>query len=135
MGRRAVIVLDTHVMIYDALAPARVSSRARKAIDSGYEDENLACADISLWEVAMLIARGRVDPLMDPREFMDTMIAARRVRVLPITIDIAVLAQSDLFAHGDPADRLIAATAQLHGATLVTSDTKLRALSHLDTIW
>ena len=122
-------------MIYDALAPERMSSRARKAINSGYKDESLACADISLWEVAMLIARGRVDPLMDAREFMQTLIAARRVRILPITADIAVLAQSDLFAHGDPADRLIAATAQLHGAALVTSETKLRSLSHVKTIW
>ena len=129
------IVLDTHVMIYDALAPERMSSRARKAVNSGYKDESLACADISLWEIAMLIARGRVDPVMDAREFIESMIAARRVRVLPITIDIAVLAQSDLFAHGDPADRLIASTAQLHGAALVTADTRLRALSHVKTIW
>ena len=129
------IVLDTHVMIYDALAPERMSTRARKAINSGYKDESLACADISLWEIAMLIARGRVDPVMDAREFIESMIAARRVRVLPITIDIAVLAQSDLFAHGDPADRLIASTAQLHGAALVTADTRLRALSHVKTIW
>ena len=129
------IVLDTHVMIYDALAPERMSTRARKAINSGYKDESLACAGISLWEIAMLIARGRVDPVMDAREFMEAMIAARRVRVLPITIDIAVLAQSDLFAHGDPADRLIASTAQRHGAALVTADTRLRALSHVKTIW
>ena len=129
------IVLDTHVMIYDALAPERMSSRARKAVNSGYKDESLACADISLWEIAMLIARGRVDPLIDAREFIETMIAARCIRVLPITIDIAVLAQSDLFAHGDPADRLIASTAQRHGAALVTADTRLRALSHVKTIW
>ena len=129
------ILLDTHVMIFDALSPSKLTSRARTAIQSGYADDDLACADISLWETAMLVARRRIDPGMTAQEFLDDMIVARRIRTLAITPEIAILAQSDAFAHGDPADRLIAATAQLHGAALVTSDAKLRGLSHISTIW
>lgn len=129
------IVLDTHALVYDALAPRRLSARARKAIESGYADGALACSDISLWEIAMLISRKRLDPAMDARQFLDDMIAARQVRVLPISPAIAVLSQSDMFAHGDPADRLIAATARLHLAPLVTSDTQLRKLKEVATIW
>lgn len=129
------IVLDTHALVYDALAPRRLSARARKAIESGYADGALACSDISLWEIAMLISRKRLDPAMDARHFLDDMIAARQVRVLPISPAIAVLSQSDMFAHGDPADRLIAATARLHLAPLVTSDTQLRKLKEVTTIW
>ena len=66
---------------------------------------------------------------------MDDIIAARQVLVLPITAEIAVLSQSDMFAHGDPADRLIAATARLHRAPLMTSDVKLRKLKEVATIW
>jgi len=129
------IVLDTHALIYDALAPARLSARARKAIDRAFTERDLACSDISLWEIAMLIARKRLDPAMDARQFLDDMIAARHIRVVPITAEIAVLSQSDMFSHGDPADRLIAATALLHRAPLVTSDERLRALKEVTTIW
>jgi PIN domain nuclease of toxin-antitoxin system len=129
------MVLDTHALIYDALTPARLSARTRKAIALAFTDRELACSDISLWEIAMLIARKRLDPVIDARQFLEDMIAARHVRVLPITAEIAVLAQSDAFSHGDPADRLIAATARLHRAPLITSDARLRRLKEVTTIW
>ena len=129
------IVLDTHALIYDALTPARLSARARKAIALAFTERELACSDISLWEIALLIAHKRLNPVMDARQFLDDLIAARYVRVLPITAEIAVLSQSDLFSHGDPADRLIAATARLHRAPLITSDARLRKLKEVATIW
>lgn len=83
----------------------------------------------------MLIAKRRLDPGMDARQFLGDMIAARRLNVLPITPEIALLAQSDAFSHGDPADRLIAASALFHRARLVTSDSTLRKHKELDTVW
>ncbi len=129
------IVLDTHALVYDALAPLRLSARARKAIDHAFATRELACCDISLWEVAMLVARDRLDPGMDARQFLDDLIVARRLQVLPITPEIAVLSQADAFSHGDPADRLIAATALYHRAQLVTSDSRLRKLTQIATVW
>lgn len=129
------IVLDTHILVYDALSPSKLSARARKAIESAFADRTLACSDISLWEIAMLISRRRLDTGMDAREFIDDLIRAREIRVLPISAEIAALSQSDVFAHGDPADRLIAATAILHRATLVSSDAKLRKLKEVAVIW
>ncbi len=131
----SVIVLDTHVLVFDALNPARLSARARKAINQADANRELACCDISLWEIAMLIAKRRLDPGMDARQFLDDTIAVRRLNVLPITPEIAVLAQSDAFSHGDPADRLIAASALFHRARLVTSDARLRKLKDLHTVW
>jgi PIN domain nuclease of toxin-antitoxin system len=130
-----VIVLDTHAIIFDALVPKRLSPRARKAIEAAAEERQIACSDISLWEIAMLVSRGRLDPAMDARQFLDDVITARSIQVLSITPEIAVLSQSDAFAHGDPADRLIAATAQSFRASLVTSDERLRALKEVTTIW
>ena len=129
------IVLDTHALVFDALSPSRLSARARKTIELGFARRELACSDISLWETAMLIARGRLNPRVDARQFLDDMILGRRVQVLPITAEIAVLAQSDMFVHGDPADRLIAATAHFHEVPLVTSDTRLRKVKALATVW
>ena len=129
------LILDTHVLIYDALTPSRLSARARKAIDTGFAHRELACSDISLWELAMLIARKRVDPAMDANGFLNDVLSARSIEVLPITPEIAVLSQSETFAHGDPADRLIAASARFHNASLVTSDQRLRELKDLTTLW
>ena len=134
-GFVALIVLDTHVLVYDALTPSRLSARARKTIDAGFARGDLACSDISLWEIAMLVARKRIDPAMDVGQFLNDIISARGIQVLAITPEIAVLSQSETFAHGDPADRLIAASAQFHTAPLITSDQKLRALTEVKTIW
>lgn len=128
-------VLDTQVLIYDALEPKRLSRRARAALDEGADARALACSDISLWEIALLAARGRIDAGPDIAAFIESALQQRLVRILPITPAIATLAQSDLFSHGDPADRIIGATALNHGAPLVTADGELRRIARLRTIW
>jgi PIN domain nuclease of toxin-antitoxin system len=64
-------------------------------------------------------------------EFIEDLVAARAIRILPITPKIAVVAQSEVFAHGDPADRLIGATAIAHAAQLVSGDKNLKKVSGL----
>jgi PIN domain nuclease of toxin-antitoxin system len=106
-----VVVLDTNALIFDALQPKRLSARALRAIESATARGDIACSDISLWEIAMLVAKGRLDPGVELTRFLHDVIQARGLDVMPITPEIAVLAQSDQFTHGDPADRIIAATA------------------------
>lgn len=129
------ILLDTHVLLFDALTPERLSARAVAAIEQGAAQGDLALADISVWEVAMLVARGRIAPAVDALPFIQDMLLVRRIRVLPITPEVAVLAQDPAFTHGDPADRLIAATARHHGAPLVTADEKLHGLPGVAVVW
>lgn len=83
----------------------------------------------------MLIFKGRIDVKADPVRFIDDIVQALRLSVLPISPDIAVMAQSGAFMHGDPADRLIASTAMVYGALLVTADEYLRSIPGLKTIW
>ncbi|OGQ96575.1 MAG: hypothetical protein A2521_15500 [Deltaproteobacteria bacterium RIFOXYD12_FULL_57_12] len=130
------ILLDTCVMIYDALTPEQLSRRAVAELGKGRLAGNLACSDISLWEIAMLMSKGRVKPAMPPQDFLVDVVAANRLRVLPITPGIAFHASyhADL-TDGDSADRIIAATALYHKASLLTSDTRLRELKNLKTIW
>ncbi|MBI4082212.1 MAG: type II toxin-antitoxin system VapC family toxin [Candidatus Lambdaproteobacteria bacterium] len=129
------VVCDTHVLIYDALEPARLSRRAARSIDSAEKAQRLACADISLWEIAMLMAKGRLAVDAAPEELLQAILSARQVRVLPITPAIAALACSPRFDHGNPADRLIAATAVVHRGMLLTKDKHLGKVPGLTTIW
>jgi PIN domain nuclease of toxin-antitoxin system len=130
------LVLDTCALIYDALSPNRLSRKAEKAIMKGDEDGKLACSDISLWEIAMLIGNGRLDPGTDVITFLRLLNSARQIRVMPISPEIAATsASSSLFVHGDPADRIIAATAIVHKAELVTCDGHLSAIKGLRVIW
>lgn len=129
------LVLDTHVLVAGALDPKGLSRRAREAIAQGQAANELACSDISLWEIAMLIARRKIEVGPSPEGFISDVIESRSVLVLAITPKIAVLAQSDEFSHGDPADRIIAATALAHRARLVSADQRLRKVKDLSVIW
>ncbi len=129
------ILLDTCTLIFDALTPDRLSPAACAVLDEGERERVLACADISLWEIAMLVSKGRLSPGTDSRIFCHLALDARGVRVLPITADIAAASVRLQLPHGDPADRLIAATAHVNDAPLVTADKHLLGCPAIETIW
>jgi PIN domain nuclease of toxin-antitoxin system len=135
-GRPAVLILDTCAIVFDALDAGRLSKKAGAAIAQADAAGGLACCDISLWEIAMLIAKGRLDPGTDSQSFIRLVLAARNFEVVPITPEIAARsAQPQFCPHGDPADRIIAATAMIHKAKLVTSDRKLVTVDGLHIVW
>lgn len=128
------LILDTCVLIYVSLTPERLTTRVQSALDAGQAKGALYCADISLWELAMLMSKGRLDPGCPAHEYIDLVLLARGIEVLPITSEIASTSAS-LALHADPADRLIAATAICHRAPVVTSDKKLIGFGRIDTVW
>ena len=129
------IICDTHVMIHWSLAPERLSPKAVVAIEQGRKNGTLACADISLWEIAMLAARGRIKISVAPAQFIQDVLLALGLQVLPITPEVAARSQDEQFLHGDPADRLIAATTLVYQAQLITADGKLAEVPGLPVIW
>ena len=129
------VFCDTQALVFWALDRFRLSSAARRAIEEAAGQGTLACADISLWEIAMLCAKGWIAAPLGRGEWLQDLVTALRLEVVAINLEIAVLAQASCFQHGDPADRLIGATARHHHAPLITSDAKLRAVSELETIW
>jgi PIN domain nuclease of toxin-antitoxin system len=130
-----VIICDTHVLVFDALAPARLSAKARRRLKDAESAGQLACADISLWEIAKLIAKRRLEVEEEPESFIQTVLDARGYRVISINPKIAALSQSTDFSQKDPADRLIAATALAIGAELLSADQAMRAIPGLKVAW
>lgn len=129
------IILDTCAIIFDALTPDKLSVDAKKAILSSEKKSKLFCSDISLWEIAMLIQKNRIDVEMDTKSFLQAVLDARQMQVLSINVDIAALSTQTEFRHFDPADRLIAATAIYYESSLVTCDKHLNNIPNLPIIW
>lgn len=130
------IVLDTCALIFDGLAPDKLGKKALRTIENGEERGILACSDISLWEISMLIKKGRLDPGTDAISFINLALSARKIKVMPITPEIAYISSfHKSFVHHDPADRLIAATTLHYNGILITCDGLLRNIKELSTIW
>ena len=128
------IVLDTHAWIWWVSEPGRLTERGRELIDIS---DAIGISPMSCWEVATKAARGRLQLDRPTRNWVCHALARPRTRVLDFTPDIAVAA-AELGRHGlhgDPADRIIAATAAAHGAVLLTKDRKLRASELVATAW
>lgn len=130
------ILLDTHILLWLCLEPKRLSRRAAAAIRKAAPGGGLAVASISLWEIAMLIALGRLSPRGTPEAWLTELIRASGVVVKEVTPAVAVLSTQfpDNFSR-DPADRLIGATARAEGLALVTRDEIMRGSPLLKTIW
>lgn len=130
------LILDTCALVFDSLDPDRLSKKAKAAIAQADDAGTVACCDISLWEIAMLMSKKRLDPGTNTQEFIQLVLAARKIDVIPITPEIAAKsALSEFCPHGDPADRIIAASTIIHKAKLVTSDRKLATVTGLQIVW
>lgn len=129
------ILCDTPVLVWAVLAPEKLSGKATSRLEQARAAGELACADISLWEIAMLLERGRLQSPLPADVFLATLCKALLLQILPISPRIAALAQSGIFHHGDPADRLIAATAIAHDIELITADPELQRVAGLRTVW
>jgi PIN domain nuclease of toxin-antitoxin system len=129
-----VILLDTHVLVWMASDPKRLSKKARAAIRRERKKTGVAIAAITLWELAWLAENGRIQVTGSVESFVRE--TASRVIVAPITPEIAAFAvQLPSSFPKDPADRLIAATAMVEGAALVTADEGIRQAKVVQTIW
>lgn len=130
------ILLDTHVLVWAVAEPRRLSRSAARAIRGARTTDGVAIAAISLWELAVLFARGHLRGNGTTEASIQRMVEEIGVIVIPITTSIAALATQfpDDYPR-DPADRLIGATARAGGLALVTRDEGIRSSMLLETIW
>jgi PIN domain nuclease of toxin-antitoxin system len=137
MDGQSVIVLDTHVLVWWAGDERkRLSRKAVRALQQHGKRNELLVSSISFFEIVTLERRGRLRFSMPVTEWLANVRRLPEYRLEPLTDDIAERAGQfgDAFP-GDPADRLIAATALGRNAPLVTHDDRLREFQSLQIIW
>lgn len=106
----------------------------RKAAAAIAKADRVGLPAIVFWEMALLVRKGRLDLGMSAEDWAEKIQMIPRVAALPLTPEVAVLADS-LRMHADPADRFVVATALHHRISLITKDRLLRQLKIVKTIW
>lgn len=130
------IIADTHVIIWDALQPEKISRNAAEAIHHANETDGIVVCDISLWEIAMLMKKQKIRIEATYLEFIEIVIASNKYVFRGLTPDIADMSVNlPPEVNNDPADRIIAATAVVYDLPLVTADRNLRQAEYVVTVW
>ncbi|CAM3170571.1 type II toxin-antitoxin system VapC family toxin [Rariglobus hedericola] len=132
MKTRIKYILDTHAFLWAATDEPMLGGKAARVI-STTPYEHLGIADVTLQEIGLLLHSDR----LSFRGKASTVLAVMLdyVTVLPITLEIAIAAPALSLPHGDQFDRIITATAKIHGVPLITKDGNITDSGVVTTIW
>jgi PIN domain nuclease of toxin-antitoxin system len=129
------VLADTHIVLWLALEPERISKRAQDAMDEARGNgTGLAISAMTLVEIATLFGRRQFHLTLNLESFLDEL--ERRCVGLPINARMCARMLSLRTGYPkDPADRVIGATALVEGIGLVTADREIRRPKVVRTIW
>jgi PIN domain nuclease of toxin-antitoxin system len=120
------ILLDTHILIWLLEDSERISEAVHVQIQQAADEDSLYVAAITPWEIAMLVASGRLRLGQDVAEWLEAALSLPGIRLESLSPAIAVAStRLPWQVHPDPADRMVLATARHLDATLITSDQKI----------
>lgn len=126
------LIVDTHYLIWDLQGNPRFDHAISFLEDFGTE---VYISSISFWELGMLVGKGKITLPYSINQFFADLIRLRGYKILHLTPSISdIVSQYANEINGDPADRVIAATAMVQNATLLTADLDLRSLSFIKTV-
>jgi PIN domain nuclease of toxin-antitoxin system len=123
-----ILLLDTHVWLWLLSGERGLKRSALAAIEGAARRGLIRVSAISIWEVAMLESKGRIRLAKDCLAWINEALSAPGLSLVPLTPEIAV--ESSRLPgtfHGDPADRILVATARLQAAVLLTRDERILA--------
>lgn len=124
------LLLDTHIWLWSLADVSQLSRRVQQELRD--PDNELWLSPVSTWEALLLNAKGRIRLQGNVREWVAE--ATKHLREAPLTHEIVVAAQELPLSHPDPADRFLAAAAEVLGLTLVTADQRLLGLGKIATL-
>lgn len=129
------VLLDTHVWVWWLTPHSPLTRTERWGLDERAERRELFVSAISLWEAQMLHSKRRLELPVDFADWLAQAADPRMISVLPLDVEVvATLGRLPRSFHGDPADRIIAATARAHALPLATRDAAIRR-SRVVKIW
>lgn len=119
------LLLDTHVWLWSHTEPERLAKRVTAAVSDRTND--LWLSPISVWEFLLLAHRGRVHVQggLSARDWVEAALSRVPMHDAALTREVALRSRSVRLEHEDPADRFLAATAEVYELTLVTADERL----------
>lgn len=130
------ILLDTHSLIWWFDNDPRLSTSAKRTIDTEQQTGLIGISSFSCWEIALLASRRKIYLTNEIRAWPGAITAISRVRFIPVDNNIAV---ASIYLPGklnkDPADRIIVATAMQLNIPIVTTDARTRAYPYVQPIW
>jgi PIN domain nuclease of toxin-antitoxin system len=131
-----VIVLDTHAFVWWVGGASDLSARAKRAIDAAVRQAPVVVSAISIFEIATAVRRERLQLKAPLDEWLQDIRALPELHIEPVTADIAHLAGTlESEVPGDPADRIIVATAIVLETKLVTADVLISKSRRIETVW
>ena len=120
------LLLGTHAWVWFMLGDKHLKNQYIQLIEKAINDSTIYLAGISLWEIAMLVRKKRIQLPQPCLEWLEQAMLSTQPEILPVTTSIAVESTQlpDGF-HGDPSDRLIVATCRIHQLNLMKADKKI----------
>ena len=125
------ILLDTSTLLFWTLNRKRLSLAAAEAIETA---ERIALSSISVWEIGIKVKKGRLEIPYPIDEYVRNLKTVQKIEILAVDEAVWLKSLALDWSHGDPADRVIVATAVLNTCPLITSDRVIRAF-YEDAIW
>lgn len=119
------VLLDTHVILWSLLSPDELDKSSLQIIEKAQEKDQLYLSSITLWEIAMLKSKKRINVYQPIKEFLQFITDIDGLSIIDISASIAAESVMLDDFHGDPADRIIAATAVSSSLVLLTRDKKI----------
>ena len=130
------IVLDTHALVWWVTGTAGLSQRARRAIEAAARQGPVTSSAISIFEITTAVRRERLRLSIPLDQWLRDVRTLPELHIEPVTADIAHLAGTlEPEVPGDPADRIIVATAIVLEAKLVTADERISRSRRVETVW
>ena len=128
------LLMDTHIWYWFAIGDKALTTKIISIINDAALDDSLYLAAISVWEIAMMESKGRVNFKLPTLQWIEEALKGVPIQLVPLYPAISVESCYLEDFHGDPADRIIVATARVENLTLITRDKKIQSYAKLHKI-